>query len=209
SAQALWEDNGVVPFLKVDKGLEGEANGVQLLKAIPGLDELCERAVGHGVFGTKMRSVIGAANAPGVQAIVDQQFQIGAQISGHGLVPILEPEVSIDIADKAQAEDMLRDALIAAVDSLPGGQEIMLKLTLPEVDGQYQALIDHPQVMSVVALSGGYTRQEACQRLSRNPGMIASFSRALAEGLSANQSDDDFNATIAATIDEIYAASTC
>ncbi|MGR3469229.1 MAG: fructose bisphosphate aldolase [Shimia sp.] len=209
AARALWEDNGVVPFLKCDKGLDGEANGVQLLKHMPGLDDLCKRAVEHGVFGTKMRSVIGAANPSGVQAIVDQQFQIGTQILGHGLVPILEPEVSISIPDKAQAEDMLRDALLAAVDAVPEGQEIMLKLTLPEVDGQYQALIDHPKVMSVVALSGGYTKAEACERLSRNPGMIASFSRALVEGLSAGQSDDDFNATIAKTIDEVYQASIC
>ncbi|MGB1235807.1 MAG: fructose bisphosphate aldolase, partial [Planktomarina sp.] len=197
SAAALWEDNGVVPFLKCDKGLEEEANGVQLMKTIHGLDTLLARAVSHGVFGTKMRSVISAANADGIKAIVGQQFDIGRQIMGHGLVPIIEPEVTITITDKAQAEDMLRDALMLQLDALTEDQTVMLKLTLPEVDNQYKSLLDHPRVASVVALSGGYARAEANDRLSRQTGMIASFSRALTEGLSAKQSDDDFNAMIA------------
>lgn len=207
SAAALWEDNGVVPFLKVDKGLEAAQNGVQLMKPIPGLDDLLKRAVDHGVFGTKMRSVIDAANAAGIQAIVDQQFDIGRQIMSHGLIPIIEPEVTISISDKAQAEDLLRDAIMSQLDSLSEDQTVMLKLTLPEVDNQYKSLIDHPRVASVVALSGGYSRAEANDRLSRQTGMIASFSRALTEGLSAQQSDADFNAAIAATIDSIHAAS--
>lgn len=205
SAAYLWEDQGVVPFLKVDKGLEGEANGVQVMKPMPELDALCARAVGHGVFGTKMRSVISAANAEGVQAIVEQQFAVGAQIAAQGLVPILEPEVTISIADKSEAEDMLRDAIAAKLDDLD--HDIMLKLTLPETANHYASLIAHDRVMSVVALSGGYSRAEANERLSKNAGMIASFSRALTEGLSAQQSDAEFNATIADTIDSIYRAS--
>ncbi|MCH2078602.1 MAG: fructose bisphosphate aldolase [Rhodobacteraceae bacterium] len=205
SAAYLWEDQGVVPFLKVDKGLEGEANGVQVMKPMPELDALCARAVGNGVFGTKMRSVVSAANAEGIQAIVDQQFAVGAQIAAHGLVPILEPEVTISIADKSAAEDMLRDAIAAKLDGLD--HDIMLKLTLPEAANHYAPLISHDRVMSVVALSGGYSRAEANGRLSKNAGMIASFSRALTEGLSAQQSDDEFNATIADTIDSIYRAS--
>lgn len=207
SAAALWEDNGVVPFLKVDKGLEEEANGVKLMKPIHGLDTLLTRAVSHGVFGTKMRSVIDAANAEGIKAIVGQQFDIARQIMGHGLVPIIEPEVTISISDKAAAEDILRDEILTQLDALTDDQTVMLKLTLPEVDNQYKVLIDHPRVASVVALSGGYSRVEANDRLSRQTGMIASFSRALTEGLSAGQSDEDFNATIAQTIDSIYTAS--
>ncbi|MEO0484366.1 MAG: fructose bisphosphate aldolase [Pseudomonadota bacterium] len=207
SAAYLWEDQGVVPFLKVDKGLAEAENGVQLMKPMPELDALCARAVGHGVFGTKMRSVISAADPAGVEAIVAQQFEVGAQISAHGLVPILEPEVTISIPDKAAAEDLLRDAILAQLDALPDGEEIMLKLTLPETANHYRALIDHPKVMSVVALSGGYSRDEANARLSKNTGMIASFSRALTEGLSAQQSDAEFNDTIAVTIDSIYRAS--
>lgn len=207
SAQALWDDNGVVPFLKVDKGLADEENGVQLMKPMPDLDALLTRAVAAGIFGTKMRSVISAANADAIDAVVAQQFEIGKQILAHGLTPIIEPEVTITIADKAEAEDLLLAALKAQLDALPEGTEVMLKLTLPETDNLYAPLVDHPAVMRVVALSGGYSRQEANARLSRNRGVIASFSRALTEGLSAQQSDADFNATIAKTIDEIAAAS--
>jgi len=207
SAAALWEDNGVVPFLKIDKGLEDEANGVQLLKSIPGLDALLKRAVDHGVFGTKERSVIHAANAEGIEAVVAQQFDLGAQVTAHGLMPIIEPEITITIADKAQAEDMLRDALLRHLDALPTGTQVMLKLSLPEVAGQYQALVDHPKCLKVVALSGGYERDEANARLSQNSGIVASFSRALTEGLAAHQSDAQFNAILARTIDSIHAAS--
>ena len=207
SAAYLWEDQGVVPFLKVDKGLEAEADGVQVMKPMPELDALCARAVDNGVFGTKMRSVVSAANSAGIAAIADQQFAIGAQIAAHGLIPILEPEITISIADKAEAEDMLRDAILARLDALPEGQDVMLKLTLPETANHYAPLIAHPRVMSVVALSGGYSRDEANGRLAQNAGMIASFSRALTEGLSAQQSDEAFNATISSTIDSIYTAS--
>jgi fructose-bisphosphate aldolase class I len=207
SAQFLWEERGVVPFLKVDKGLEEAANGVKLMKPMGDLDALLERAVSKGVFGTKMRSVIDAANEAGITANVAQQFEIGAQILGHGLVPIIEPEVTISIADKAEAEAMLRDAIAAELDALSEDVQVMLKLTLPETANHYKPLIDHPRVMRVVALSGGYSRDEANDRLSKNTGMIASFSRALTEGLSAQQSDDDFNTTIGATIDSIYQAS--
>jgi len=205
SAAYLWEHQGVVPFLKVDKGLADVEDGVQLMKPIPNLDDLCARAVANGVFGTKMRSVIGAANAEGIAAIVDQQFAFGAQIASHGLVPILEPEITISIADKAEAEAMLLGAILGALDTVE--TEIMLKLTLPEEANHYLPLIEHPKVMSVVALSGGYSREEANRRLSQNKGMIASFSRALTEGLNAQQSDADFNATIGDTIDSIYQAS--
>ncbi|MEM9436344.1 MAG: fructose bisphosphate aldolase [Pseudomonadota bacterium] len=205
SATYLWEDWGVVPFLKVDKGLADPENGVQLMKPIPDLDDLCKRAVANGVFGTKMRSVIGAANAEGIAANVAQQFAFGAQIASHGLVPILEPEITISIPDKAEAEDMLLGAILAQLESVEA--DIMLKLTLPETPNQYLPLIEHDKVMSVVALSGGYSREEANTRLAQNKGMIASFSRALTEGLSAKQSDAEFNATIADTIDSIYQAS--
>lgn len=207
SAAALWEDNGVVPFLKIDKGLEDEADGVQLLKPIPNLDNLLERAVAHGVFGTKERSVINAASATGIEAIVAQQFELGAQVKSHGLMPILEPEINITITDKAEAEDMLRDTLLRHLDTLPDGEQVMLKLSLPEVAGQYKAVADHPACLKVVALSGGYSRDEANERLSQNPSIIASFSRALTEGLTAPQSDSAFNTTLARTIDSIYAAS--
>ena len=207
SAQFLWEERGVVPFLKVDKGLADEANGVRMMKPMPDLDALLERAVAAGIFGTKMRSVIDAAAPRGIAAIVAQQFEVGAQILGHGLIPVIEPEVTISIADKAEAEDILLGELTKQLDALPDGQEVMLKLTLPEAANQYKSLVDHPRVMRVVALSGGYSRDEANTRLSQNTGMIASFSRALSEGLSAQQSDDEFNATIAATIDSIHAAS--
>jgi fructose-bisphosphate aldolase class I len=202
----LWT-KGVVPFLKVDKGLAEAADGVRMMKPIPGLNDLCARAVAHGVFGTKMRSVIGAADAAGIGAIVDQQFELGAEILGHGLVPIIEPEVTISIADKAAAEDILRDALIARLDGLPGDAAVMLKLSLPEADNHYLPLVEHPRVMRVVALSGGYSRDAANARLARQKGVIASFSRALTEGLSARQSDAEFNAALDRTIASIYAAS--
>lgn len=207
SAAALWEDNGVVPFLKIDKGLMDEANGVQCLRPIPALGALLERAVMHGVFGTKARSVINAANVDGIETLVAQQFEVGAQVYAHGLMPILEPEINITIADKADAEIILRDALLRHLNSLPTGQQVMLKLSLPEVAGIYAPLINHPACLKVVALSGGYARDEANTRLAQNSGMIASFSRALTEGLSAHQSDADFNATLGRTIDAIFAAS--
>jgi fructose-bisphosphate aldolase class I len=207
SAEYIWKECGVVPFLKVDKGLADAENGVQVMKPMPELDALLGRAVKAGIFGTKMRSVINAANPEGIKAVVAQQFEVGQQILGHGLVPIIEPEVTISIADKAQAEDILRAELVAHLDALPEGQKVMLKLTLPEVANHYKALGDHPKVMRVVALSGGYSREEANDRLSQNTGVIASFSRALTEGLTADQSDADFNATIAGTIESIYAAS--
>ena len=207
TAAYMWEERGVVPFLKVDKGLEADTDGVQLMKPMPELDALCERAVAAGVFGTKMRSVINAPNASGIAAIVEQQFEVGKQILGHGLMPIIEPEVNINMAEKSSAEDILLAEITKQLDALPADQQIMLKLTLPEADNLYKPLIDHRRVMRVVALSGGYSREEANGRLSRNNGMIASFSRALTEGLSAGQSDAEFNDTIASTIGEIAAAS--
>jgi len=207
AAQALWEDHHVVPFLKVDKGLMDAKNGVQLMKPIDGLDVLLARAVKAGMFGTKMRSVIGAANAEGIEAIVAQQFEVGAQILDAGLVPILEPEITISIPDKAEAEQLLLAALMKHLDALPADSHVMLKLTLPEVANTYAPIVAHPRVLRVVALSGGYSRDEAIARLAKNKGVIASFSRALTEGLSAQQSDADFNATIAATIDAVYQAS--
>ena len=207
SAKALWEDNGVVPFLKIDKGLEDVADGAQVLKPMPVLDELLKRAVSNGVFGTKARSVISAANVDGICAVVQQQFKVGNQVLAAGLVPIIEPEVTIDIADKAEAEQILLNEITIALDTVPEGQQIMLKLTLPEVANTYAALNDHPKVMKVVALSGGYDRAEATKRLSQNTGMIASFSRALTEGLSHKQSDTEFNATLDGTIAQIHEAS--
>ncbi|MBR9843022.1 MAG: fructose bisphosphate aldolase [Rhodobacteraceae bacterium] len=207
TATYMWKERGVVPFLKVDKGLAEEENGAQVMKPMPELDALLERAVKAGIFGTKMRSVINAANPEGIAAVVAQQFEVGKQILGHGLVPIIEPEVTISIADKAAAEEILLAEILKQLDALPEGQKIMLKLTLPETTNHYKALVDHPKVMRVVALSGGYARDEANERLSKNTGVIASFSRALTEGLSAGQSDDAFNATIAGTIESIYAAS--
>ncbi|MGX0876019.1 fructose-bisphosphate aldolase class I [Roseovarius sp. MBR-154] len=203
----LWQERGVVPFLKVDKGLADEADGVKLMKPMPDLDALLARGVEAGIFGTKMRSVIDAANEAGIEAVVAQQFEVGQQILGHGLVPIIEPEVTISIADKAEAEEMLRAAILAQLDALPADQEVMLKLTLPEAPNLYEALVNHPRVLRVVALSGGYSREEANARLAQNRGVIASFSRALTEGLSARQSDAEFNATIAASIDGIHKAS--
>ena len=205
-AEYIWNKRGVVPFLKVDKGMHDAADGAQLMKPMPTLDETLQRAKGKGIFGTKMRSVIGAANQTGIAANVAQQFEVGKQILGHGLMPILEPEVTITIEDKAEAEDILRDEIKKHLDGL-GDQKVMLKLSLPTNANQYKPLIDHPNTLRVVALSGGYSREEANAKLCENKGMIASFSRALAEGLSAGQSEDEFNATIAASIDGIYSAS--
>jgi fructose-bisphosphate aldolase class I len=204
----LWQERGVVPFLKVDKGLETEKDGVSLMKPIPGLDTLLKRAVKLGVFGTKMRSVINLASKPGIAAIVAQQFEVADQISAHGLVPIIEPEISIKSPDKASCETLLRDALLGRLDALPKGARVMLKLTLPETADFYMPLTNHASVARVVALSGGYTRAEACRRLAANHGVIASFSRALTEGLTRSMSDSEFDAALAAAIDEIYGAST-
>jgi len=205
--QYLWQQRGVVPFLKVDKGLQDTADNVQLLKPMPDLDALLQHAAALGVFGTKMRSVIHGANPAGISQVVAQQFEIGAQIITQGLIPILEPEVSITISDKAEAENLLYDAILTHLDVLPADQTVMLKLTLPETANLYSRLCQHPRVLSVVALSGGYSRAEANARLSQNSKMIASFSRALTEGLSAQQSDAEFNQTLGQTIDEIYRAS--
>ena len=207
SAQFLWDDCGVVPFLKVDKGLAAEENGCQVMKPMPDLDALLDRAVANGVYGTKMRSVISAANPAGIKSVVEQQFEVGKQILAKGLVPIIEPEVTITIADKSEAEEMLRDVILAHLDALADDQMVMLKLTLPEVDNLYKPLVDHPRVLKVVALSGGYNREEANDRLSRQTGMIASFSRALTEGLSAQQTDEQFNAVLDASIQSIRDAS--
>ena len=207
TAQYLWEERGVVPFLKVDKGLAEPTDGVKLMNPMPELDGLCERAVAKGVFGTKMRSVIDAANPTGVAANVAQQFEVGKQILGHGLVPIIEPEVTISIPDKAEAEDLLLAEITKQLDSVPAGKQVMLKLTLPATANLYKPLVDDPRVMRVVALSGGYSRDEANAKLAQNTGMIASFSRALTEGLSAQQSDADFDAMLADTIDSIFEAS--
>ncbi len=203
----LWDVKKVVPLVKVDLGLADEVDGAQVMKPMPHLDDLCARAASKGVFGTKMRSVINSANPAGIKAVVDQQFDVALQILGHGLVPIIEPEVNIKSDDKAQSEALLRDALLAGLDRIPDGQQIMFKLSLPSENNFYKVLIDHPKVLRVVALSGGYSRDDACDMLAANNGMIASFSRALSEGLSAQQSDAEFNATLQATIDEIYAAS--
>jgi fructose-bisphosphate aldolase class I len=203
----LWDRKRVVPFLKVDKGLADDQNGAQIMKPIGDLGDLLARGVAKGMFGTKMRSVIKLADSAGVGAVVDQQFEIGRQILAAGLVPIIEPEVDITSPQKAEAEALLKAALIGQLDQQPADQPVMLKLTLPETDGFYQDLVDHPSVLRVVALSGGYPRDEANDRLARNTGVIASFSRALTEGLSAQQSDTDFDATLDATIKSIYEAS--
>ena len=204
----LWEERGVVPFVKVDKGLEAERDGVSLMKPMPALDTLLARAVKLGVFGTKMRSVVNLASPSGIAAIVAQQFEIGAKIAAHGLMPILEPEVSIKSPDKKGAEAILRDEIAKKLTALPDDRQVMLKLTIPDVPDLYAPLIAHPRVLRVVALSGGYTRDDACRRLSANHGMIASFSRALTEGLKKSMSDAEFNAALAASIDEIFRAST-
>jgi fructose-bisphosphate aldolase class I len=207
SAEFLWSRKNVVPFLKVDKGLAAEENGVQLMKPMPGLDVLLKRGKGKGVFGTKMRSVIQNADPAGVKAIVKQQFEVGRQIVAAGLVPILEPEVDIRSPTKAKAEDILKAELLEHAGRLGADEKVMFKLTLPETDNHYRECIDHPNVVRVVALSGGYSRDEANERLARNHGMIASFSRALSEGLSAKQSDDEFNRTLDASIGSIFEAS--
>ena len=207
TAEYLWTEKQVVPFLKVDKGLEDEVDGTQLMKPMPELDALCQRAVAKGVFGTKMRSVIKVANPAGVAANVAQQFEFGRQILGNGLVPIIEPEVDINSPSKAEAEALLKAAILDELDGIPDGQQIMLKLTLPETDGFYSELVAHPKVLRVVALSGGYSREEANARLARNEGMIASFSRALTEGLSAQQSDDEFDAALDGSVGSIFEAS--
>ena len=207
SAEYLWKVKQVVPFLKVDLGLAAEADGAQVMKPMPDLDALLERAKAKGVFGTKMRSVIKLANPKGVDAVVDQQFEIGRRILAAGLVPIIEPEVDIHSPEKAQAEALLKAGILRHLKGIPEGQQIMLKLTLPEEDGFYGDLVKHPRVLRVVALSGGYTRDEANAKLARNPGVIASFSRALTEGLSAQQTDREFDAMLDESIGSIFKAS--
>lgn len=207
SANYLWDVKGVVPFLKVDKGLADEENGVQVMKPMPDLDDLLDRAVAKGIFGTKMRSVVKVADAAGIDAILDQQFAVGSQIAAKGLVPILEPEVDIHSPSKAEAEQLLHDGIVQRLGDLGADEHIMLKLTLPEQDDLYADVLAHPNVVGVVALSGGYSRDEANDRLSRNHGVIASFSRALTQDLSAQQSDDEFDAALDEAIESIYKAS--
>ncbi|MFN5602859.1 MAG: fructose bisphosphate aldolase, partial [Acidimicrobiaceae bacterium] len=205
AAEYLWSQKKVIPFLKIDKGLADEENDVQVMKPNPGLDDLLAKAKSKGIFGTKMRSVIKEANAVGIEAVVAQQFEVGRQILAAGLVPIIEPEVDINSATKGEAEVLLKKALLAELDRQSADQPVMLKLTLPNIDGFYDELVAHKSVLRVVALSGGYTRDDANAKLSRNKGIIASFSRALTEGLSAQQSDAEFNAAIDAAIGSIYA----
>lgn len=205
TADFLWQKRNIVPFLKVDKGLQEEANGVQLMKEFPELGKLCDEAVGYNVFGTKMRSVIKQANEQGIRDIVAQQFAWGREILAHGLMPILEPEVDIHCPDKAKAEEILKKELLAQLDKQT--EPVMLKITLPTVDNFYKEVVEHPMMLRVVALSGGYSRQEANDMLARNHGVIASFSRALAEGLTAQQSDEEFNRVLEATVDGVYQAS--
>ena len=207
AAAYLWNKKQVVPFLKVDKGLADEANGVQLMKPMPELDALLARAAAKGIFGTKMRSVINAANPAGINAVVEQQFVVGKQILAAGLMPIIEPEVNIKATDKQEAEALLKAAILKALDALTGDQKVMLKLTIPTVDGFYSELVRHPGVLRVVALSGGYSRDESNAMLAKNPGVIASFSRALTEGLSAQQSDAEFDGALDKAIESIYQAS--
>jgi fructose-bisphosphate aldolase, class I len=203
----LWKNKRVVPFLKVDKGLADLKDGVQLMKPIPGLDALLDRAREKGVFGTKMRSVIKEPNEAGIRAVTQQQFEVGRQILAKGLVPIIEPEVDIKAAEKAKCEEILRAEILAELGKLGPDQQVMLKLTLPEEDDFYRPLVEHPRVLKVVALSGGYSRDSANDRLARNHGIVASFSRALVEGLSANQSEDEFKSMLDASIEGIYRAS--
>jgi len=207
TASYLWKVKNIVPFLKVDKGLADEVNGAQVMNPNPGLGELLKKAKAAEIFGTKMRSVIKQANADGIAAVVDQQFEVGRQIVAAGLVPIIEPEVDIHCPDKAAAEDMLHDAIMNQLNSLGPDEIVMLKLTLPEKDNLYADCVAHPNVARVVALSGGYSRDEANDRLSRQNGMVASFSRALSEGLSAQQSEDEFAGTLDASLESICAAS--
>ena len=205
--QALT-DQGIVPFIKIDKGLEAEENGVQLMKPMPELDSLLQRAKALGVFGTKERSVINQANASGIAILVAQQFQVAKQVLNHGMMPIIEPEVNIKSADRALSDELLLSAIIEELDEISEGQRVMLKLSIPAKAGLFQPLVDHPKVLRVVALSGGFSREEACRELAKNPGMIASFSRALLSDLRAQQSDEEFNNTLGTAIDEIYQAST-
>jgi fructose-bisphosphate aldolase class I len=198
---------GVVPFLKIDKGLEDEADGVKLMKPNPGLDALLERAKAKGIYGTKMRSVIDRASPSGIAAVVRQQFEVANQILDHGLMPIVEPEVSIKSADRALSDEILLAELLKALDALSAGRKVMLKLSLPVKPNLFKPLVDHPNVLKVVALSGGFSRDEACVELANNDGVVASFSRALLEGLRHNMSDDEFNATLGRSIDRIHAAS--
>jgi len=208
AAEYLWQSKQVVPFLKVDKGLADEADGAQMMKPIPDLDDLLTRAKAHGVFGTKMRSVIKLADPAGIGAVVAQQFGLARHILAAGLMPIVEPEVDIHSPEKAKAEELLRSAVFGELEMLEDDQQVMLKLTLPEQDGHLTPLVEHPRVLRVVALSGGYSREEANARLARQPGVVASFSRALTEGLSAGQSADEFDAILDASIGDIFAAST-
>jgi fructose-bisphosphate aldolase class I len=201
-------DRGIVPFIKIDKGLEPEENGVQLMKPIPGLDALLEHAKSLGVFGTKERSVINSANSAGIAVLVAQQFQIARQVLAHGMMPIVEPEVNIKSADRAECDDLLLSAILEELDELPDGQRVMLKLSIPAEPGKFDPLVTHPKVLKVVALSGGFSREEACRELAKNPGMIASFSRALLSDLRAQQTDEEFDAALGQAISEIYAAST-
>ena len=207
AADYLWNDKKVVPFLKIDKGLADEKDGVQLMKPMPDLDKLLDKAKSKGIFGTKERSVIKQNNEAGIKAVVKQQFEIARQVLSHGLVPIVEPEVNIKCPDKKGAEENLKKELVAALDKLPANQQVMLKLTIPEVDNLYLDLTKHPRVLKVVALSGGYSRDEANKRLAKQNGMIASFSRALSEGLTAQQTDDQFNKSLDTAIESIYQAS--
>ncbi|BAK67007.1 fructose-bisphosphate aldolase [Sphingobium sp. SYK-6] len=200
-------ERGVVPFIKIDKGLEAEANGVQMMKPMPDLDALLSRAKGLGVFGTKERSVINLANREGIAAIVKQQFEVAQQVRAGGLMPIIEPEVNIKSPERAQADQILLEEILKALDALPEGEQVMLKLSLPEKSGLFDPLVDHPKVLRVVALSGGFKRPEACVELAKNRGVIASFSRALLEDLRHQMSDEEFNASLASAIDEIYEAS--
>jgi len=201
-------DRGIVPFIKIDKGLESEENGVQLMKPIPGLDALLERAKSLGVFGTKERSVINSANAAGIAVLVAQQFQVASQVLAHGMMPIVEPEVNIKSADRVECDDLLLSSILEELDELPDGQRVMLKLSIPAEPGKFDPLVTHPKVLKVVALSGGFSRDEACRELAKNPGMIASFSRALLSDLRAQQSDAQFDAALGQAISEIYTAST-
>ncbi|SLJ89933.1 fructose bisphosphate aldolase [Novosphingobium mathurense] len=201
-------NKGIVPFIKIDKGLEDEANGVQLMKPMPTLDALLERSRALGVFGTKERSVINSANAEGIAAVVKQQFEIGQQVLSHGMMPIIEPEVNIKSKTRAECDKLLLAEILKNLDALPEGQQVMLKLSLPVVPGTFDALVEHPKVLRVVALSGGYERPEACVELAKNKGIIASFSRALLQDLRAQMSDEEFDASLGAAIDEIYKGST-
>ena len=203
----VLHDIGVVPFIKIDKGLEAEADGVQLMKPMPGLDALLERARGLGMFGTKERSVVNLANRDGIAAIVAQQFEVARQVLSHGMMPIIEPEVNIKSAERAECDAILMDEILKALDAMPGDDQVMLKLSLPAKAGLFQPLVEHPRVLHVVALSGGYSRTQACVELARNRGIIASFSRALLEDLRVQMSDADFDAALAEAIDEIYEAS--